>query len=131
MKRILVADDEAHITLVLKLHLERAGYVVETVANGKAAFDSLCRCAPDALITDIQMPLMNGRELCLAIEQKFPARTFPILVMTSRTDREEREWTAAIRLLEFLEKPVSMRTVVARLEEHLRSACVPGAANEQ
>jgi DNA-binding response OmpR family regulator len=128
MKHVLVADDEAHITLVLKLHLERAGYLVETVSNGKAAFDSVCRSAPDAMITDIQMPLMNGRELCLAIDQKLPSRSFPILVMTSRTDREEREWTAAIRLLEFLEKPVSMRTVVSRLEKHLQSASVPGGA---
>lgn len=119
MKRVLIADDEAHITMVLKLYLERAGYEVETASNGKAAFDAVQRCAPDALITDIQMPLMTGRELCLAIEQALPSRAFPILVMTSRTDREEREWTAAIQRLEFLEKPVSMRTVVARLESHL------------
>ena len=85
-------------------------------------------CAPDALITDIQMPLMTGRELCLAIEQALPARAFPILVMTSRTDREEREWTAAIRLLEFLEKPVSMRAVVARLAKHLGAESRSGAA---
>jgi DNA-binding response OmpR family regulator len=67
------------------------------------------------------MPLMTGRQLCLAIEETLPSRTFPILVMTSRTDREEREWTAAIQKLEFLEKPVSMRTVVARLAAHLGS----------
>lgn len=128
MKRVLVADDEAHITMVLKLHLERAGYSVETVANGKAAFDSIARCVPDALITDIQMPLMTGRDLCLALEIEHPARTFPILVMTSRTDRQEREWTAAIRLLEFLEKPVSMRAVVSRLEKLLGPQSASGAA---
>jgi two-component system alkaline phosphatase synthesis response regulator PhoP len=127
MKRILVVDDEAHITLVLKLHLERAGYAVETANNGKAGFEAVMRQAPDAMISDIQMPLMTGRELCLAIVQALPERTFPILVMTSRTDREEREWTAAIPLLEFLEKPVSMRTVAARLEKYLGAKPVPGA----
>ena len=126
MKRILIVDDEPHITLVLKLHLERAGYAVETANNGKAAFDAVARQAPDALITDIQMPLMSGRELCLAIEQALPDRAFPILVMTSRTDREEREWTAKIRLLEFLEKPVSMRSVVARLDKHLGARTILG-----
>jgi two-component system, OmpR family, alkaline phosphatase synthesis response regulator PhoP len=128
MKRILIVDDEVHITLVLKLHLERAGYAVETANNGKAGLEAVARQAPDALITDIQMPLMTGRELCLAIEQALPDRTFPILVMTSRTDREEREWTAAIPLLEFLEKPVSIRSVVSRLEKHLGSGSVPGGA---
>jgi two-component system, OmpR family, alkaline phosphatase synthesis response regulator PhoP len=125
MKRVLIVDDEAHITAVLKLHLERAGYSVETANNGKTGFEAVTRRAPDALITDIQMPLMTGRELCLAIEQALPARTFPILVMTSRTDREEREWTSAIRLLEFLEKPVSMRSVVSRLEKHLGARPAP------
>lgn len=127
MKRILVADDEAHVALVLRLHLERAGYSVETVPNGKAAFDSVSKFAPDAMITDIQMPLMNGRELCQAIERTLPARAFPILVMTSRTNREEREWSAAIRLLEFLEKPVSIRAVVARLAKHLGAVSRSGA----
>lgn len=126
MKRVLIVDDEAHITAVLKLHLERAGYSVETANNGKAGFDAVTRQAPDALITDIQMPLMTGRELCLAIEKALPARTFPILVMTSRTDREEREWTAAMRLLEFLEKPVSMRSVAARLDKHLGAGSSTG-----
>jgi DNA-binding response OmpR family regulator len=88
------------------------------------------RRAPDALITDIQMPLMNGRELCLAIDQALPTRTFPILVMTSRTDREEREWTAATRLLEFLEKPVSMREVVSRLRKHVDPKSAPSVNHE-
>jgi two-component system, OmpR family, alkaline phosphatase synthesis response regulator PhoP len=85
MKRILIVDDEVHITLVLKLHLERAGYAVETANNGKAGLEAVARQAPDALITDIQMPLMTGRELCLAIEQALPDRTFPILVMIARS----------------------------------------------
>ena len=126
MKRILIVDDEAHITLVLKLHLERAGYGVETASNGKAGLEAVTRQSPDALITDIQMPLMTGRELCVAIGKLLPERTFPILVMTSRTDREEREWTAAIPLLEFLEKPVSMRSVLARLEKLLSPESAPG-----
>jgi CheY-like chemotaxis protein len=131
MKRILIADDEAHITLVLKLYLERAGYAVQTVANGKAALEAIRNCAPDALITDIQMPQMTGRELCQAIDQALPSRTFPILVMTSRTDREEREWTAAMRQLEFLEKPVSMRAVESRLAKHFGPAAVPDKTHEQ
>jgi CheY-like chemotaxis protein len=124
MKHVLVVDDEAHITRVLKLYLERAGYSVETVANGKEGLEAVKRRVPDALITDIQMPVMTGRELCAAIEAEFPDRAFPILVMTSRTDREEREWTAAIRLLEFLEKPVSMRSVLSRLEKLVVSGSI-------
>ena len=90
---------------MLKLYLERAGYAVETVQNGQLALGSILKSAPDAMVTDIQMPLMTGKELCLALEKQYPQRTFPIFVMTSMTDREHREWTQKINNLEFLEKP--------------------------
>jgi DNA-binding response OmpR family regulator len=118
MKRILIVDDEAHMTRVLKLYLERAGYVVETVQNGQIALDSILKSAPDAMVTDIQMPLMTGKELCLALEEQYPQRTFPIFVMTSMTDREHREWTQKINNLEFLEKPLSMRALTRELDKH-------------
>ena len=102
MKRILIVDDEPHITRVLKLYLERAGYAVDVAQNGQEALDDILKSAPDALMTDIQMPLMTGKQLCLAIEEQLPQRTFPIFVMTSMTDREHREWTQKINNLEFL-----------------------------
>ena len=70
------------------------------------------------MVTDIQMPLMTGKELCLALEEQYPQRTFPIFVMTSMTDREHREWTQKINNLEFLEKPLSMRTLTRELDKH-------------
>jgi DNA-binding response OmpR family regulator len=118
MKRILIVDDEAHMTRVLKLYLERAGYAVETVQNGQVALDYILKCAPDAMVTDIQMPLMTGKELCLALEEQCPQRTFPIFVMTSMTDCEHREWTQKINNLEFLEKPLSMRALTRELDKH-------------
>ena len=124
MKRILIVDDEPHMTHVLKLHLQRSGYAVEAAANGKIALASVLNNAPDVMVTDIQMPLMTGQELCLAIEELYPERTFPIFVMTSMTDREHREWTAKIKNLKFLEKPLSMRALTRELDKHF------GAANE-
>ena len=122
MKRILVVDDEPHMTRVLKLYLERAGYAVDVCLHGQAALAAILAAAPDVMVTDIQMPLMTGKQLCQALAEQYPERTFPIFVMTSKTDREEREWTAAIRGLEFLEKPLSMRALVARLDRHFSAA---------
>ncbi len=122
MKRILVADDEPSMLKVLKLFLERAGYGVETTGNGQAALRSIMESPPDALVTDIQMPVMTGKELCLALEQQLPHRTFPIFVMTSMTDRDHREWTQKIGNMIFLEKPLSMRTLSQRLARHFDTA---------
>jgi DNA-binding response OmpR family regulator len=129
MKRILIVDDEPHITRVLKLYLERAGYAVDTAQNGRAALDDILKNEPDALMTDIQMPLMSGKQLCLAIEEQLPQRSFPIFVMTSMTDREHREWTQKINNLEFLEKPLSMRAMTRALDKHFGSAETDGVAS--
>lgn len=122
MKRILIVDDEPHMTRVLKLYLERSGYVVEAAANGKTALASVLENPPDVMVTDIQMPMMTGKELCLALEGQCPTRTFPIFVMTSMTDREHREWTQKINHLIFLEKPLSMRALSRELDKHFMVA---------
>jgi CheY-like chemotaxis protein len=112
MNRILIADDEPHVIRILKLALERAGYRVDSVLNGEAALAQVLEDPPAALITDIQMPRMTGQELCCRLHEEMPERTFPILVMTSRVEREHRQWAAALPDVEFLEKPLSPRKVV-------------------
>lgn len=130
MKRILIVDDEPCITRVLKLHLERASYAVDTSLNGHAALADILKCAPDALITDIQMPIMSGMQLCMALEEQLPQRTFPIFVMTSMTNREHREWTRKINNLEFLEKPLSMRAMTRVLDKHFGATDTDGGASD-
>jgi DNA-binding response OmpR family regulator len=115
-KRILVADDEPHISRVIELFLRREGFQVELVRDGQEALESILRKAPDVLITDVQMPRMTGQELCQEIHKRLPDRRFKIIVMTSMTDREHRDWSAELPDATFMEKPVSMRSVVAMLK---------------
>jgi CheY-like chemotaxis protein len=117
MNRILIVDDEPHVLRVLKLSLEREGYVVEVCANGREALEIIQREAPDVLITDIYMPIMDGEELCRIIEQSMPQRDFLIFILTSRTEIEHREWSRDISNLQFLEKPVSIRELTEKLAQ--------------
>ena len=121
MTRIVIADDEPHVLRVLKMSLEKEGYTVEVCANGRAAFELIQRAPPDALITDIQMPLMDGEELCRNIQQSMPERKFLIFVLTSRTEIEHREWSRDISNLQFLEKPVSIRELTEMLASNFDS----------
>jgi CheY-like chemotaxis protein len=121
-KRILVADDEMHMIRVVKLFLERAGYKVDTASNGQEALDSILLAPPDALLTDISMPRMTGQQLCMELQKRLPERTFPIFVMTSMTERENREWTQRIPNTALLEKPVSMRMLIAELARRFAPA---------
>jgi CheY-like chemotaxis protein len=115
MKKVLIVDDQAPVLRVLKLGLEGGGYEVDTASNGSECLVKLCAGHPDFLVTDIDMPRMNGRELCAAIEKQFPDRTFPIVVLTSRTEMEHRDWTRAIDNLAFMEKPVSVRRLLSHI----------------
>ena len=118
MKRILIVDDHAPVIRVLKLGIEEAGYEVDTANNGAECLTKLCAGHPDFMVTDIDMPRMSGKELCLAIEEQFPNRTFPIVVLTSRTEMEHRDWTRRIDNLTFMEKPVSVRRLLSQIGNH-------------
>ena len=122
MQTVLIVDDHQPVLRVLRLGIEAAGYRVETARNGSECLLRLCEETPDFLVTDIDMPRMSGKELCIAIEERFPDRTFPIVVLTSRTELEHRNWTRDIDNLTFMEKPVSIRRLVAEIDRTLKNS---------
>lgn len=117
MKKILIADDEPHVSMILKQFLERASYQVRTVQNGQQALTQIADDMPDIVITDVQMPKMNGIELCETINRDFPELQALIIVMTSRTDSDIRTWAEPYEHIELMEKPLSMRNLTNRLNE--------------
>ncbi len=128
MKRILIVDDHAPVIRVLKLGIEDAGYEVDTASNGSECLVKLCEGHPDFLVTDIDMPRMSGKQLCQTIEEQFPGRKFPIVVLTSRTEMEHRDWTRAIDNLTFMEKPVSVRRLLSHISNCFAEAGPAAAA---
>lgn len=121
-RKILVVDDEPHVIRILRLMLEREGYVVASANDGNEALDKMVDFVPDVLITDIQMDGMDGRALCGQARARFSERHFLILVMTSMTAIEERSWVRSLADTEFLEKPLSPRQLVARLGVYFASS---------
>ena len=119
MNRISIVDDDPVIITVLRLGLESAGYEVDSSSDGLEFLEKLDRQPPDALITDIQMPNIGGKELCFSIDKQMPDRQFPIVVLTSSAEREHREWPNQISNLKFMEKPLSIRRLLAYLGECL------------
>ena len=121
MKRILIVDDEPHILRLLKIALEKKSFAVDTALNGEAALQKICQEQPSVLITDIDMPRMSGKDLCRQIELDIPDRKFIIFVLTSGTELEHRDWTTEFDNLVFLEKPISIRKLLAMLETYFES----------
>ena len=128
MKQILLVDDEATVRRVLQVALEKAGFDVSTAPNGEEALSQLREGSPDVLITDIEMPRMDGRTLCETLHNEQPERSFPIFVVTSLTEREHRSWSESIDNLHFLEKPISVRKLLAKLTEYTGEYRMPTEA---
>ena len=118
MQNILIVEDEPHVVRVLKLALENNGYAINVAHNGEQALEKLNQNLPDLMITDINMPRMSGDALCKHIEEEMPDRKFPILVLTSKTEIEHREWTNDMENTQFLEKPVSIRKLLKLLDDY-------------
>ena len=118
MKKILIVDDEPHVIMVLKQFLERSGYTICSAVNGKLALESITEEKPDVVITDVQMPIMNGIQLCTIIKQQRPELMKLIILMTSRTDRCIREWADQYDNVILMEKPLSMRHLVVCLNDY-------------
>ncbi|MEI7835935.1 MAG: response regulator [Planctomycetota bacterium] len=118
-KKILVADDEAHILHVVSMKLRNAGYDIVTAVDGEEALE-LCKSeCPDLLITDYQMPYMDGLELCMALRATEATRGIPAVMLTARGfDIPAADMTAA-GILACLAKPFSPREVLRKVEELL------------
>ena len=121
-RTILLVDDEPHVIRVLRLMLEREGYEVASANDGAEALEKMLARRPDVMVSDIQMAGMDGRELCRTVRERFPSEPFPIFVMTSMTASGEREWVRELANVDFLEKPLSPRQLVARLAAHFAQA---------
>jgi DNA-binding response OmpR family regulator len=122
MKRILIVDDEPHVIRVMRMALERNGYRVDEAGNGEMALQRITENTPDVMITDIDMPRMNGEALCKEVQRTMPGRTFRIYVLTARAELEHRIWSSSIANLEFLEKPVSIRKLAAQLQTYFSAS---------
>lgn len=126
--RLLVVDDEPHVPRMLKLKLEAEGWEVRIARNGAEALKLLEEGPlPDAMVTDMVMPVMDGKALCHAVAERYPERPFPIFLATSLVEREVREWSAKLGGIVFLEKPVSPRKVAAVIERSLAGREFPSA----
>ena len=112
--RVLIAEDEALIRLDLKEMLEEEGYaVVAEVGDGQQAVDRAKELAPDLVILDIQMPVLDGLS---AAEQIASARIAPVIVLTAFSQRELVERARDAGAMAYLIKPFTKNDLVPAIE---------------
>jgi CheY-like chemotaxis protein len=117
--RILIVDDDVSVVRVLARVFRNNGYDVTTAAHGGQALEMMRGSGFDALLSDINMPAMSGEELFRSLGSQGLATPRCVLIMTCRTEFEERRWVDEIPGARLVEKPVSPRDLVRMVSEQL------------
>lgn len=116
MKKVLVVDDEIDICDMLKEYMQMENYLVYTATDGVEAL-KLLEQQPDLILLDINMPKMNGYDLCQRIREEI---TCPILFLSARTEEKDRVNGFKVGADDYIVKPFGMEELLARIEAHLR-----------
>lgn len=116
---ILVVEDEPALRDTLSYNLEKDGFTVEAVGDGRAAVDSARKLKPDLVILDIMLPELDGLEVARILRKEM---TTPILMLTARDDEIDRVVGLEVGADDYLTKPFSMRELMARVKAQLRRA---------
>lgn len=127
-RKILVVDDEPQIVRVLKAYLEKSGYRVLTAYEGTGALAVFQKEEPDFVILDLNLPGMDGLEICKTIRRKSDV---PILMLTARVEETDRLIGLELGADDYVIKPFSPREVVARVKTILRRAGAPEPAKPE
>ena len=122
MPRILLVEDEAALTTLLRYNLEAARYVVDTASRGDEAEIKLRETPPDLVILDWMLPGLSGIEICRRLRARAETRQLPIIILTARGEESERVRGLATGADDYIVKPFSVPELIARVNALLRRA---------
>ena len=116
-EKILVVDDDTNICELLRLYLEKEGYVVKIVNDGVSAINAFKQENPDLTLLDIMIPKLDGWQVCREI-RKFSDK--PIIMLTAKGETFDKVLGLELGADDYVTKPFDTKEVVARIKAVLR-----------
>jgi DNA-binding response OmpR family regulator len=126
MPRVLLIDDDNELLDVLSLAFEEAGYEVVTAADGRAGLSAIAQRRPDAIVSDVNMPAVDGFQLCRTLRKK--GDFVPLVLLTSRDGEIDEALGLELGADDYVAKPFRTRVLLARVAALLRRDALRGAA---
>ena len=119
--RVLIVEDEQDIAGLIKHTLERGGDAeAEIVGSGDAALKAVAEHPPDLVILDLNLPVLNGLEVCRILRSRSDGKHLPIIMLTARTTEDDRVGGLEMGADDYVTKPFSLRELTARVRAVLR-----------
>ena len=117
---VLIVDDDAGSRLLMRRALERSGFVVSEAADGAAAIAAVEAGDCDAVLMDVEMPIMDGYEACKAIRARSGGAHLPIMMVTGRDDVASINQSYQAGATDFLAKPINWNLLGHRVQYLVR-----------
>ncbi len=124
--RILVVDDSISIRKYVQRFLDRTGYEVEVAPDGMEALSIMGRLKFDAVITDLEMPVMHGYDLMAEMKKNPGLAIIPVVVLTSRAGEKHRQKALEMGAQDYLVKPFEEQEMLGSLKKLLSGAALAG-----
>ena len=118
--RILIVEDEDCLLEVLRYNFDKAGYLVESIANGDRAAARLKEAIPDLVLLDWVLPGLSGIELCRRLRRSPATQTLPVIMLTARSDEMDKVCALEMGADDYVTKPFSVNELLARAAGLLR-----------
>jgi two-component system, OmpR family, phosphate regulon response regulator PhoB len=105
MSLVLVVDDEPDVLLLCRLNLQQRGHELLEASNGTTALELARERHPEVIVLDLMLPGMNGYEVLESLKQDERTSDIPVLVLTAKSLRADRERSHGLGASGFLTKP--------------------------
>ncbi len=118
MDRILVVEDDRAVQKALKHLFESEGYAVETAFDGVSGLGAFRAAIPAAVVLDLRLPKMSGRDLCREMKNRAPY--LPVIILSATTDVVDKVLLLEMGADDYVTKPFSPRELLARVRAAVR-----------
>ena len=120
--KILVVDDEKPIVEILKINLQKDGYIVFEAYDGEDAVSKARTINPDLILLDVMLPKLDGFSVCRKIRE---TSSVPIIMLTAREEEVDKVLGLELGADDYMTKPFSLRELMARIKANLRRTELP------
>ena len=127
---ILLVEDEHDIQVLLKFHLERENFSVDTADSGEDALRVVKSRIPNLVLLDLMLPGIDGVEVCRRLQASPDTRDIPIIMLTAKDSEADIIAGLEMGAADYITKPFSPRILIARIHAVLRRPDTPAAGEE-
>jgi DNA-binding response OmpR family regulator len=120
--RILIIDDDIGFLDLLRIHLSAAGYAVQIAEDGVTGGRALLAQTPDLIVSDVNMPFLNGFELLSLMRSDASTASIPVILLSGRSDGDTMAKAVELGAADFLTKPVTRDQLLESVEACLTRA---------